>query len=189
MKYLKFVSTKLTIWYGFILGLMILFSSNPLQISFAPPPESMMTVDPTLRPENVTASIGDLMIVVFSSGSGMRIPEPDKAAMEVSWVGGGNYRGTTNISDFGTVMVESGADGISRSHGQGMIMDLQGEVATYRIQGLGTMGPDGYFRNHGIVFFNATPGGVFDQLSSTVGVFANEVNQKGNAVTKIWELK
>lgn len=58
MKYLKFVSTKLTIWSGFILGLMILFSSNPLQISFAPPPESMMTVDPTLRPENVTASIG-----------------------------------------------------------------------------------------------------------------------------------
>jgi hypothetical protein len=119
----------------------------------------------------------------------MRIPEPDKAAMEVSWAGGGNYRGTTNISDFGTVMVESGADGVSRSHGQGMIMDSKGEVATYRIQGLGTMGADGYFRNHGIVFFNATSGGVFDHLSSTVGVFANEVNQKGNAVTKIWELK
>ena len=62
----------------------------------------MMAVDPTLRPENVTASIGDLIIVVFSSGSGMRILVPDKAAMEVSWAGGGNYRGTTNISDFGS---------------------------------------------------------------------------------------
>ncbi len=159
------------------------------QFTFAPPPENMMVVDPTLRPENVTASVGDLIIVVFSSGSGMRIPEPDKATMEVSWVGGGNYRGTTNISDFGTVMVESGADGVSRSDGQGMIMDSKGEVATYRIQGLGIMGADGYFRNHGIVFFNASSGGVFDQLSSTVGVFANEVNQNGNAVTKIWELK
>jgi hypothetical protein len=146
----------------------------------------MMTVDPTLQPENVTASVGDLIIVVFSSGSSMRIPEPDKATMEVSWAGGGNYRGVTNISDFGTVMVESGADGVSRSHGQGMIMN---EVATYRIQGLGNMGADGNFRNHGIVFFNATPGGAFEQLSSTVGVFANEVNQKGNAVTKIWELQ
>ncbi len=38
----------------------------------------MMTVDPTLQPENVTASVGDLIIVVFSSGSSMRIPEPDK---------------------------------------------------------------------------------------------------------------
>ena len=168
---------------------MITYSIMSNQFTFAPPPEHMMAVDPTLRPENVTASVGDLMIVVFSSGSGMRIPEPDKAAMEVSWVGGGNYRGTTNISDFGTVMVESGADGVSRSHGQGMIMDSKGEVATYRIQGLGNMGSDGYFRNHGVVFFNATSGGVFDQLSSTVGIFANEVNQKGNAVTKIWELK
>lgn len=85
--------------------------------------------------------------------------------------------------------IESGANGVSKSHGQGIIMDSKGEVATYTIQGLGNMGADGYFRNHGIVFFKATPGGTFDQLSSTVGVFANEVNQKGNAVTKIWELK
>ena len=62
-----------------------------------------------------------------------------------------------NISDFGTVMVESGAGGVSRSHGQGMIMNSQGEVATFRIQGLGNMGADGSFRNHGIVFFNANP--------------------------------
>lgn len=86
-------------------------------------------------------------------------------------------------------MVESGPDGVSRIHDQVMIMDSKGEVATYRIQGLGNMGSDGYFRNHGIVFFNATSGGVFDQLSSTVGIFVKEVNQKGNAVTNIWELK
>jgi hypothetical protein len=186
---MKLVSSKLMLWTVLILGLMITFSSTSMQTSIAPPPENMMTVDPTLQPENVTASIGDLIIVVFSSGSGMRIPEPDKAAMEVSWVGGGNYRGMTNISDFGTVMVESGANGVSKSHGQGMIMNTQGEIATYRIQGLGSMGADGNFRNHGIVLFNATTGGVFEQLSSTVGVFANEVNKKGNAVTKIWELQ
>jgi hypothetical protein len=189
LKSLKFISSKLNLLTAFLLVMMMTYSIMSNQFTFAPPPENMMVVDPTLRPDNVTTSVGDLIIVVFSSGSGMRIPEPDKAAMEVSWVGGGNYRGTTNISDFGTVMVESGADGVSRSHGQGMIMDSKGEIATYRIQGLGNMGSDGYFRNHGIVFFNATSGGVFDQLSSTVGVFANEVNQKGNAVTKIWELK
>lgn len=82
-------------------------------------------------------------------------------------------------------MVESGADGISRSHGQGMIMDLQGEVVTYRIQGLCSISPDEYFRNHGIVFFNTTHVGVIRQLSSTVVVIANEVNRMGNAVTKI----
>jgi hypothetical protein len=62
-------------------------------------------------------------------------------------------------------------------------------VATYTVQALGTMGTDGYLRNHGMVFFNASSGGVFAPLSKTVGIFADEVNQKGNAVTKIWELK
>ena len=80
-------------------------------------------VDPTLHPENVTASIGNLIMVSFSSGTGMRMPEADKPTMEVSYVGGGNYGGTTNISDFGTVMIESGANGSSTIHGHGMIMD------------------------------------------------------------------
>ena len=158
------------------------------QISFAPPPGKMI-VDPNLNPENVTASIGDLMIVTFSSGTGMRIPESDKPAMEVSWAGVGSYKGTANISDFGTVMIEPEANGTSKIHGQGMIMDPKGEIATYTIQGIGRTGSDGFFRNHGIVIFSASSGGVFDHLSDTVGIFANQVNQKGNALTKIWEVK
>jgi len=167
---------------------VITYSLINVQFSFAPAPDKM-TVDPTLHPENVTASIGDLITVTFSSSTGMRIPEPDKPVMEVSWAGVGSYRGTTNISDFGTVMIVPGANGTSRVHGQGMIMDPKGELATYTIQGIGRTGTDGYFRNHGIVLFNASAVGVFDHLSDTVGVFANEVNQKGNAITKIWELK
>lgn len=167
---------------------VITYSFISVQFSFAPAPDEM-TVDPKLHPENVTASISDLIIVTFSSGTGMRIPEPDKPVMEVSWAGVGSYRGTTNISDLGTVIIEPEAHGISRVHGQGMIMDPKGESATYTIQGIGRTGIDGYFRNHGIVLFNASSEGVFDHLSDTVGVFANEVNQKGNAVTKVWELK
>lgn len=78
MKSIKFLSSKLSLWSVLVLGIMITFSSISLQVSFAPPPENMMAVDPTLEPENVTASVGDLIIVVFSSGSSMRIPEPDK---------------------------------------------------------------------------------------------------------------
>ena len=148
-----------------------------------------MMPDSTLSPENVTASIGDLILTTFGSSAGLRIPEPGKPLMEVSWVGGGSFRGTTNVSDFGTVWVEFGTDGVSRSHGQGMIMNEKGEVATYTVQAIGTMGKDGYLRNHGTVFFNASSGGDFASLSKTVGVFADQINQKGNAVTKIWELK
>ena len=171
------------------LGVIISYNVSPHQFTYAPPPDNNMMVDPTLHPENVTNSVGDLILVIFSTGTGMRIPEPDKPTIEVSWAGIGSYRGTTNISDFGTVLIESRANGVSRVHGQGMIMDPKGELATYTIQGLGSMGADGYFRNHGIVLFNASSGGLFGKLSTTVGIFANEVNQKGNAVTKIWELK
>ena len=75
---------------------VITYSFISVQFSFAPAPDKM-TVDPKLHPENVTASISDLIIVTFSSGTGMRIPEPDKPVMEVSWAGVGSYRGTTNI--------------------------------------------------------------------------------------------
>jgi len=189
MRPLKFFNSKLSLFTAILLGGMITFSIIPFQISLAPPPGNLMMADPTLHPENVTAPLSNLILVTFSSGTGMRVPEPNKPIMEVSWVGGGNFKGTTNVSDFGTVWVESGSDGIHRTHGQGMIMDSKGEVATYTIQALGTMGPDGYFRNHGLVLFNASSGGVFSSLSKTIGIFADEVNQKGNAVTKIWELK
>src|SRR6266487_633680 len=189
MRPLKFFNSKLSLFTAILLGAMITFSIIPFQVSLAPPPDNLMMADPTLHPENVTASLGNLILVTFSSGTGMRVPEPNKPIMEVSWVGGGNFKGTTNVSDFGTVWVESGSDGIHRTHGQGMIMDSKGEVVTYTVQALGTMGPDGYFRNHGLVLFNASSGGVFSSLSKTIGIFADEVNQKGNAVTKIWELK
>ena len=156
-------------------------STNSMSMSIMP--------DSSLSPENVTVSVGDLILTTFSSSAGLRIPEPGKPLMEVSWAGGGSFRGTTNVSDFGTVWVEFGTDGVSRSHGQGIIMNEKGEVATYTLQAIGTMGKDGYLRNHGTVFFNASSGGDFASLSKTVGVFADQINQKGNAVTKIWELK
>ena len=156
-------------------------STNSMSMSIIP--------DSSLSPENVTVSVGDLILTTFSSSAGLRIPEPGKPLMEVSWAGGGSFRGTTNVSDFGTVWVEFGTDGVSRSHGQGIIMNEKGEVATYTLQAIGTMGKDGYLRNHGTVFFNASSGGDFASLSKSVGVFADQINQKGNAVTKIWELK
>ena len=140
-----FDGSKSTIIMIILLTTVIVLRDLSQHLLFAPPPEMMM-VDPTLHPENVTASIGNLIMVSLSSGTGMRMPEPDKPTMEVSYVGGGNYKATTNISDFGTVLIESGANGLSTIHGQGMIMDSKGEVATYRIQGVGNMGSDGYFR-------------------------------------------
>jgi hypothetical protein len=192
----KLSGSKITLFIATLVVGMITSNFVPYQQSLAQVQDNStnsmsmsMMPDSTLSPENVTASIGDLILTTFGSSAGLRIPEPGKPLMEVSWVGGGSFRGTTNVSDFGTVWVEFGTDGVSRSHGQGMIMNEKGEVATYTVQAIGTMGKDGYLRNHGTVFFNASSGGDFALLSKTVGVFADQINQKGNAVTKIWELK
>jgi len=44
-------------------------------------------------------------------------------------------------------------------------------------------------RNHGTMFFNTSSAAEFASLSKTVGMFADQIDQKGNAITKIWELK
>jgi hypothetical protein len=192
----KLSGSKITLFIGTLVVGLITSNLVPYQQSLAQAQDNStnsmsmsMMPDSSLSPDNVTASVGDLILTTFSSSAGLRIPEPGKPLMEVSWAGGGSFRGTTNVSDFGTVWVEFGTDGVSRSHGQGIIMNEKGEVATYTLQAIGTMGKDGYLRNHGTVFFNASSGGDFASLSKTVGVFADQINQKGNTVTKIWELK
>ena len=97
MKLTNFLDGSKSTTMMIVLLTTIIFATSLSQhLLFAPPPEMMM-VDPTLHPENVTASIGNLIMVSFSSGTGMRMPEPDKPTMEVSYVGSGNYKATTNI--------------------------------------------------------------------------------------------
>src|SRR5262245_58186462 len=65
---------------------------------------------PGLNPKNVTVSVGDLILTTIAKSTGLRIPDPGKPVMEVSWTGSGVYRGNTNITDFGTAWIEFGAD-------------------------------------------------------------------------------
>jgi hypothetical protein len=59
--------SKSTIIMTILLTAVIIYTAISHQLLFAPPPEMM--VDPTLHPENVTASIGNLIMVSFSSGT------------------------------------------------------------------------------------------------------------------------
>ena len=155
-------------------------------------PKSMSVsakLSPSLDPENITVSVGDLILTTTAKSTGLRIPDPGKPVMEVSWTGAGVYRGNTNVTDFGTAWIEFGADGISKSHGQGIILNQKGEVATYTFQGLGRMGADGLIHDHGTEFFSSSQVGEFASLSKVVGVYADQNDQKGNTVTKVWELK
>jgi hypothetical protein len=66
----------------------------------------------SLTPETVTASVGDLVLTTYGSSAGLRVPEPGKPVMEVSWIGGGKFKGNSNLTDMGTAWVEFGTDEI-----------------------------------------------------------------------------
>jgi hypothetical protein len=148
-----------------------------------------LSPDLSLSPENVTLSVGDNILTTFTSSMGLRIPDAHKPVMEVSWAGAGTLLGNTNISDFGTVWVQFGVDGKSKSHGHGMIMNQKGEVLTYSFEGRGAVEAEGNLRNYGTVVFDNSTSNDFSTISNTVAVFADQINQNGNTVTKIWELK
>ena len=50
------------------------------------------------------------------------------------------------------------------------------------------MDDDGKLRNLGSVTFDTKDTGALSVLKNTVGVLADEIDQKGNAITKIWKL-
>jgi hypothetical protein len=78
------------------------------------------------------------------------------------------------------------------SEGKGILTSkATSEMTTYRFQAIGGYDPDGKLRNHGSMFFNSntSSSGQLSFLNGMVGVFADEVDAKGNAMTKVWELR
>ena len=52
------------------------------------------------------------------------------------------------------------------------------------------MDDDGKLRNLGSVTFDTNvTGGTLSLLKNTIGVLADEIDQEGNAITKIWKLE
>ena len=51
------------------------------------------------------------------------------------------------------------------------------------------MDDDGKIRNLGSVTFDTNDTGALSLLKNTIGVLADEIDQQGNAITKIWKLE
>ena len=70
-----------------------------------------------------------------------------------------------------------------------MLIALDNSVAKYTFSTTGKMDNDGKNRNLGSVTFETDDTGALSLLKNTIGVLADEINQQGNAITKIWKLK
>ena len=142
----------------------------------------------TTTSKDLTVSIGELLLVLKGKGEGMRLTHIDKPELEVSWSGNGTLNGKIPIMDLGTAWSTLKDDGYMHTKGHGIIITFDNEVAKYIFSGIGKFDDNGKLRNLGSVNFDTTDTGVLSVLNNIVGVYADEIDQNGNSITKIWKL-
>jgi len=150
-----------------------------------------MTNLPLINKE-FSVSIGDLIFESKTQSEGKKISDIDKKEFEISWSGNGTVKGNISVLDFGTVWTTLKDDGYMYGKGHGMLITLDNKVVKYTFNTVGKRDEDGKLRNLGSVTFGTnedTQGEALSALKNTIGVLADEIDQKGNALTKIWKLE
>jgi hypothetical protein len=149
---------------------------------------NMNNMTNTTTTKDLSVSIGELLLVLKGQGEGMRVTNIDKLELEVSWSGNGTLNGNIPIMDKGTAWSTLKDNGYMHTKGHGILITFDNEVAKYTFSGIGKFDDDGKLRNVGSVNFDATDTGVLSVLNNIVGIYADEVDQNGNSITKIWKL-
>lgn len=149
---------------------------------------NMNNMTNTTTTKDLSVSIGELLLVLKGQGEGMRLTNIDKPELEVSWSGNGTLNGNIPIMDFGTAWSTLKDDGYMYTKGHGILITFDNEIAKYTFSGIGKFNDDGKLRNLGSVNFDTTNTGVLSVLNNIVGVYADEIDQNGNSITKVWKL-
>lgn len=81
--------------------------------------------------------------------------------------------------------------GMLYGEAKGVVMskDGTGEVVTFTAYGVGRFTSPGKIRFHGSVYYRATSTGKLAFLNNVVGLFEHDLDEQGNASSKIWEWK
>lgn len=79
-------------------------------------------------------------------------------------------------------------DGLLYGEGQGVLMSSQGDLATWRGQGVGRITENGGTEFRGAIYFEtASPN--WARLNSVVGVYEHSADESGKVENKLWEWK
>lgn len=148
-----------------------------------------MTSPTTRVSKELSLSIGELIVESKTQSEGMKISNIDKQEFEISWSGNATLQIDIPVWDSGTVWTALKDDGYWYGKGYGMLIALDNSVAKYTFSTIGKMDDDGKIRNLGSVTFDTNDTGALSLLKNTIGVLADEIDQQGNAITKIWKLE
>src|SRR5574339_6307 len=144
---------------------------------------------PTLSNKELSLSIGELIVESKTESEGKKISNIDKQEFEISWSGNATLQIDIPVWDTGTVWTTLKRDGYWYGKRYGMLIALDNSVAKYTFSAIGKMDNDAKIRNLGSVTFDTNNTGALSLLKNTIVVLANEIDQQGNAITKIWKLQ
>jgi hypothetical protein len=108
---------------------------------------------------------------------------------ENTYVAQGTLRGSIPVTNVGTIKVTIRPGGVSFGEGQGVITNINGDMATWTSHGLGHLS-QGKVIVIGSVILRTSSTGNLAFLNNMVSVFRQIVDQSNNNVdSKVWELR
>ena len=133
------------------------------------------------------AQIGD----VTGQITGIRVL-PDQGAgptVEVSWQTSGTLLGAHIVRALATSVTVTRPDGTLFGDGQGIATTDQGEVITWRGQGVGRFTGQGTAQSWRGALYYQTTSKRLAQLNGIAGVYEFEIDQNGKTTDKVYEWK
>ena len=182
MKHLS--SSVISIMSMFLLTSIIMVNAQ------TEPNMANMTSPTTLAKNEPSISIGELILESKTQSEGMKISDIDKQEFEASWSGNATLQGGIPVWTFGTAKTILKDDGYWYDKGFGMLISLDNSEAKYTYCSIGKMDVDGKIRGFGSVTFDTNDDtGALSILKNTIGVLADEIDQQGNGISKVWKLE
>ena len=119
--------------------------------------------------------------------TGRRILSTDGLKVEVSFEDSGKILGIEG-NGITTYWAQTRPDGNLYGEGEGVFFTKDGEIATFKGQGVGKLQPGGAVSYRGAVYYS-TASPKLARLNSIAAVFEFEVDANGNTHSKFWEWK
>ena len=107
--------------------------------------------------------------------------------VEVSFEDSGKLLGH-DVNNIGTYWSAPRPDGSLYGEGQGVVLTQDGDMATWKGQGVGRFAGGGAVAYRGAVYYS-TSSAKLARLNTVAAIFEYEVDTHGNTHTKSWEWK
>lgn len=131
--------------------------------------------------------LGEVIGELHGKRTGRRILSTDPLKVEVSVEDSGKLLGI-DANSIVTYWSQTRPDGSLYGEGQGIVITQEGEMATFKGQGVGKLGPGGAVSYRGAVYYS-TASAKLSRLNSIAAIFEFDVDATGNTHSKFWEWK